>query len=473
MSKIVDLILLTAIYAAVIVWFGTEDPERAKRQGMPMTAEFAEKSRWALDRVGFTWVYDKKTPFQCMEYDDDGTHLVEILDDWIPYAARSAISDELATLGEHGFPLAPIHTHSEQANFTVAGLAYPGSVGDANNEEDGGCPVGSAKVGKECLLRPRADVERNYVARGGENKQAETVPRLLARLQLFRIDIPIQELTARRSSLTALFSGDTNFGRNTTDAAVHVNREILAVAAKLHSEIEKTETVVHPIRLSVEAILPWMEIATATDTPTFVGKPPAIPEWLQTVMRHSCSSERHRVHTIRGYSWWPASGSPGLACDGECQSHPNHRGVFYREGTHEVPSEIGSDRQYGSQVLFDPQTIMHGVRATQAAPTCLEPSGQQMLPTGSRLVAVTGQDGNITTWRVVSRDNSTLFTIPADQIAFRVGWEAVVVESESAFQQWLDSSTKRTVTLSQGTRDVLDALRSRGLLKFVFVTDVL
>lgn len=118
-----------------------------------------------------------------MEYGDDGTHLVEILDDWIPYAARSAISDELATLGERGFPLAPIHTHSEQANFTVAGLAYPGSVGDANNEEDGGCPVGSAKVGKECLLRPRADVERNYVARGGENKQAETVPRLLARLQ--------------------------------------------------------------------------------------------------------------------------------------------------------------------------------------------------------------------------------------------------------------------------------------------------
>jgi hypothetical protein len=122
-----------------------------------------------------------------------------------------------------------------------------------------------------------------------------------------------------------------------------VCRHLKASAATIYPDFaEAGETLqVHTTSMTVEAMLPWMEVATSTDTSSFDRVPDTIySEWLRAVVRHSCLYEERRVRTVKGVSWWPIEGASGLGasgkCDAKCQDGSMHREMFYLEGVHEV-----------------------------------------------------------------------------------------------------------------------------------------
>ena len=108
-------------------------------------------------------------------------HKVVELTDWMSADERAAFADAIVALasGSSGLPLARIHAHTPVPSGSTA-LPFPGSVGSALS----GCPVGTtATADDECVVRPRFDVERSYVSRGGEANRAEAPKRLMTRLQ--------------------------------------------------------------------------------------------------------------------------------------------------------------------------------------------------------------------------------------------------------------------------------------------------
>ena len=161
--------------------FASQDPTRARKQGKMLTADFSEKSRWVLDRAGMKWVYHATVPHACVGSGDPPHPTVELQSSsWIAQNTQAAFANAVVALAARpgGLPIARVHAHA----YTDAAprIPFPGSVGTGT----GGCPAGADMIADGgCVLRPRFDVERSYISRGGEAHRAEVPRRLLSRLQ--------------------------------------------------------------------------------------------------------------------------------------------------------------------------------------------------------------------------------------------------------------------------------------------------
>ena len=149
------------------------------------------------------------------------------------------------------------------------------------------------------------------------------------------------------------------------------------------------------------------------------------------------------------------------------------------------PRVAGSSADLESNriVLFDPQTVMHGVRykeGSQSDTLCRADRALAPWPSNARLVwrphandaTMATTDGNpshdaAASWHVLDQYNRSLEQLAAGDVALLVGWEAVVVNSTKAYTTWRDRSKQRHVSASQIARDLLDDLRERGLMTYV------
>jgi hypothetical protein len=170
----------------------------------------------------------------------------------------------------------------------------------------------------------------------------------------------LDELERIAPDLSAAFAGEG--GKDSLNA--HLRSA--ALATQTGNVAGSDGTVVHTTSVVVDAFLPWMEIASATDAPDFDLVPPSMhPPWLRTVLRHSCLYEHKRIRTVSGHSWWPSRGAEGL---GSQQGAVTKEGagaklsdVYYERGPSEKPTLRRS--RYSDMIVMDPQTMLHGVRA--------------------------------------------------------------------------------------------------------------
>ena len=137
----------------------------------------------------------------------------------------------------------------------------------------------------------------------------------------------------------------------------------MSAVGAVHSSTAGPGAVVHTTGIAVDAFLPWMEVASATDAPEFDRVLPSMhPPWLRAALRHSCLYEDRRFRTVVGHSWWPSTGAKGL--DGHKsrqQSYGVSSGIYYERGPSEKPTMRGSS--FASMVVVDPHTVLHGVRS--------------------------------------------------------------------------------------------------------------
>ena len=118
-------------------------------------------------------------------------HPVVEVDGWVSAVTGQSperVAQALLAVASDGLHLAGIHSHASRGH-TATGVASPVFPGPVGHILDGmGCPLGTMPVGDDCLMRPRADVERNYIRRGGENRRTELPSHLLNRLQYVQCD---------------------------------------------------------------------------------------------------------------------------------------------------------------------------------------------------------------------------------------------------------------------------------------------
>eukprot|EP00038_Savillea_parva_P002732 m.117088 g.117088 ORF g.117088 m.117088 type:complete len:404 (+) comp10939_c0_seq3:272-1483(+) len=349
MSRLVDLVFLTVVYMACLWWFSTEDPVRLRKRGHLLTAELADTSRYTLDRLGCKWVYQQQHMRSCV----GGHHLphpVVEVDGWVSAVTGHSperVAQALLAVASDGLHLAGIHSHASRGH-TATGTASPVFPGPVGHILDGmGCPLGTMPVGDDCLMRPRADVERNYIRRGGENRRTELPSHLLNRLQRFRKEYDVDTLSDTNPALASLFAGPgENVSRN--NALPALNRYLESMVTNVYPEqAEAPHTTVRAVKMTVEALLPGTDMATATDAPEWphVGGD-MHPPWLRAVLRHACVHDTRRYKIIKGYSWWSAAASlpcQGPGCDTTESKVDRHEGIFYTNGVRAV----SCDRVWG------------------------------------------------------------------------------------------------------------------------------
>lgn len=219
--------------------------------------------------------------------------------------------------------------------------------------------------------------------------------------------------------------------------------------------------VVVPSALVVQVFLPGAEAPSATEPPAFSTAPAtAYPAWFRTLMRHSCLFEDERLRTVKAVSWWgPTGGSTAPAANPPPQSLP-HRFVTSVGGKQAKTWVDGWPADRNSAVMFDGQTITHGVFANRGVGV-----EQQELCTIDTDAASLRYSAANATWSVLSTDGATLARFDEGRVSLAVTWEAAVFQDE-AERTRLAKPAAKAPTLNARLDVLLGDLRARGKMAY-------
>eukprot|EP00040_Diaphanoeca_grandis_P021362 m.113815 g.113815 ORF g.113815 m.113815 type:complete len:519 (-) comp28298_c0_seq1:161-1717(-) len=453
MPRYTDLFVFTVAFVVGVVYMGKQDPELEISEGREYNVRTIKISRKVLDVCGFRWVHSphlEYTGVACIgtknvQHTFTNVHPVFDVD-----TEHTQLMHEVFELAQTRGIMMQFETETSDKRFDQHGV---GEIDLKRHEE---CPYGTYLIKKadpaisaaRCQIGPRYSDVTNYVFSGGGLGRQESARALVQRSRQFQLRLSAKMIKQE-------------FNGSALEKLLH-NANLANAAANMNQS-DGEYSHVAPSHLVIDVYPPGIEAPSTTDAPEYDNVPAKrFPQWLRSVMRHSCLFESQRIRTVKAMAWW---GPDEPTSTTETQPH---KLVTYNEG----PFSAGSvwNTATNKMTLFDGQTVMHRVTTNNEADNdgLANNDGPAIpcdLPEGTTMFR--SDDTEQPRWFLRAPNGTTIISYPANQVSIALSWEAAVFKTAEAQKTWVKRRIPQQPFTVDGTlSEMLKDMRLRGKMKY-------